>query len=53
MNGIAAKIAQEIAVLFQHQDLTPARASRYPSIMPVGPPPAMQQRTEIFSGAMV
>ena len=32
--------------------LTPARANRYPNIMPAGPPPAMQQRTEIFSDAM-
>ena len=28
---------------------TPARASRKPSIMPAGPPPAMQQRTVTWS----
>jgi len=28
----------------------PARASRNPSIMPAGPPPAMQQRTEMSAG---
>ena len=44
MHGVAAEIAQEIGVLFQHRRLrTPARASRKPSIMPAGPPPAMQQ----------
>ena len=29
---------------------TPARASRNPSIMPAGPPPAMQQRVVIVPG---
>ena len=29
---------------------TPARASSRPSIMPAGPPPAMQQRTDPIPG---
>jgi len=30
MNGIAAKIAQEIAVLFQHQDFDPGARRQIP-----------------------
>ena len=40
MDGIAAKVAQEVAMLFRTS--TPARARRNPSISPLGPPPAMQ-----------
>jgi hypothetical protein len=55
MNGIAGKVAQEIAVLFQHQDFDTAAPvdTDTATIMPAGPPAAMQQRTEILSGAMV
>ena len=43
MDGVAAEVAQEVAVLLQHdRPSTPARASRKPSIMPAGPPPTMQ-----------
>ncbi len=47
MDRVAAEIAQEIGMLFEDQHGTPARASSRASIMPAGPPPAMQQRTEI------
>lgn len=52
MNGIPAKITQESKCFSSTKTLTPARAGRYPNIMPAGPPPAMQQRREIFSDAM-
>ncbi len=44
MHGVAAKIPEKIGVFFQHHVSMPARPSRYPSIMPAGPPPTMQQR---------
>ena len=50
MNRVAAKIAQEIAVLLSTTTSTPARASRKPSIIPAGPPPAMQQPAVTRSG---
>ena len=51
MDGVAAEIAEEILMLFQHETSTPARASRKPSIMPAGPPPTMQQRVSVDSCA--
>ena len=51
MHGIAAKIAEEIGVLFQHDRVDAGAASRYPSIMPAGPPPTMQQRVVIVRRA--
>src|SRR5262249_38520016 len=43
MDGVAAEVAQEVACFSSTTTATPARASRNPSIMPAGPPPAMQQ----------
>jgi hypothetical protein len=44
MHGVAAEIAKEVACF--SSTTTSIRASnRYPSIMPAGPPPTMQQRT--------
>ena len=51
MNRVAAKVAQKVGVLFQHETSTPARASNRPSIMPAGPPPATQQLIEMLSVA--
>ena len=45
MDRVAAKIAEEILVLLEHRTLTPARARSTPSIIPAGPPPAMQHVT--------
>ena len=44
VNGVAAEVAKEIGVLFQHDGIDAGSRSRKPSIMPAGPPPAMQQR---------
>ena len=44
MDRVAAKIAEKIRVLFEDDNFDPARARRKPSIIPAGPPPAMQQR---------
>lgn len=43
MDRIPPEVAQKIS---RTRTETPARANRNPSIMPAGPPPAMQQRTE-------
>ena len=43
MDRVAAEVAEEVGVLLQHHTSIPARASRKPSIIPAGPPPAMQQ----------
>ena len=46
VDRVAAEVAQEIAVLFQDQDGDPgARQQSKPSMIPAGPPPAMQQVT--------
>jgi hypothetical protein len=50
VHRVAAEVAQEIRVLLQHDNGMPARASSTPSIIPAGPPPAMQQLVEMGSG---
>ena len=46
MDRVAAKVAQEIGVLFEHDDIDPRARQQEPSIIPAGPPPATQQRVE-------
>ena len=43
MDRVAAKVAQEVGMLFEYARRTPARARSSPAIIPAGPPPTMQQ----------
>src|ERR1700722_9291821 len=43
MDRITAKVAEKVAVFFQQDGRTPARARSSPAIIPAGPPPTMQQ----------
>ena len=52
VDRIAPEIAQEVGMLFENRTDTPARARRKPSIIPAGPPPAMQQLTETSESTM-
>lgn len=47
MNGVATEVAKEISVFLEDDDPIPARAKRYPSIIPAGPPPMMQHVVRI------
>ncbi len=46
MDRVAPEIAQKVSCFSRTSTGIPARASSRASIMPAGPPPAMQQRTE-------
>jgi len=47
MHGVAAKSRRKVGVFSSTTTSTPARASRKPSIIPAGPPPATQQSVSI------
>ena len=47
MNRVAAKIPQKIRMLFQHHNVDAGACQQEPSIIPAGPPPAMQHRTRM------
>ena len=53
MHRVAAEVAQEVGMLLEHDVVTPARASRKPSIIPAGPPPTMQQRVVVTAVALL
>src|SRR6516225_2012329 len=46
MDRVAAEIAQEVSMFFEHQYGNSGSSQKEPSIMPAGPPPGMQHRTE-------
>jgi hypothetical protein len=49
VDRVAAEIAEEVGVLFEHPDRHPARANSSPAIMPAGPPPTMiRSRSAIY-----
>ena len=53
MNGVAAEVAQEVRVLLENDHLDSRPGKKKPSIMPAGPPPAMQQQVSIIPAAGV
>ena len=52
MDGVAAKVAQEVGVLLEHDDVDAGARQQEAEHQPAGPPPTMQQRVEICSAAI-
>ena len=49
MHGVAAEVAEEVGMLFEHRDLVPARANSNPSTIPAGPPPTIAHLVDSVS----
>jgi hypothetical protein len=52
MDRVAAEVAQKVGVLLQHQHVHAGARQQQASIIPAGPPPAMQHCCEMLAAAM-